>query len=138
MDHSMKPVPVPDADSEPFWSGCRAHRLRIQECTACGTRRFPPHRLCPACHSDQSRWIDASGRGRVYSWITVVHPVPKEVYAGDVPYVVALIELEEGVRMVSNIVGCDPHAVTAAMPVEVTFEPGPSGFVLPKFKPLAA
>lgn len=135
MDQSMKPAPAPDADSEPFWSGCREHRLRIQKCDNCGARRFPPHRLCPVCHSDRSTWIDASGRGKVYSWITVVHPVPKDVYQGDVPYVVALIDLEEGVRMVSNIIGIDPHAITAEMPVQVVFEPGAAGFVLPKFKP---
>ena len=135
MTELSKPVPVADADSEPFWEGCREHRLLIQRCTSCGTFCFPPHRSCPKCRSEASDWVEASGRGNVYSWIVVNHPVPREVFAGEVPYVVALIDLDEGVRMASNIIGCDPHAVTAGMPVEVVFEQGQGGMVLPKFRP---
>ncbi len=135
MNEVSKPIPVADAETAPYWDGCREGRLLIQQCADCRRRRFPPHRLCPHCHSANADWVEATGRGKVYSWIVVNHPVPKEVYREEVPYVVALIELEEGVRMVSNIVGCDPHDVAADMPVSVFFEPADGGMVLPRFRP---
>ncbi len=132
-----KPVPAPDADSAPYWQGCREHRLLIQKCGGCGAVRFPPAGLCPDCGSAAHDWIATSGQGRVYSWIVVTHPVPKDIYAGDVPYVVALVELEEGVRLPTNIVACDPHDVTADMPVEVVFDDVDDTLTLPKFRPLS-
>jgi uncharacterized OB-fold protein len=138
MNQMLKPLPAPDSDSMPFWDGCRDHKLMLQRCTECGRFRFPPHRFCHRCQSEESEWIEASGKGEVFSWIVVVHPVPREVYAGEVPYVVALIDLEEGVRMASNIVDCDPHAVEAGMPVEVIFRPARDGIVLPLFRPAKA
>ncbi|QIE56712.1 Zn-ribbon domain-containing OB-fold protein [Pikeienuella piscinae] len=137
MNEFSKPIPVADADSATYWEGCREGRLLIQRCSECETLRFPPNRICAACHSDKVKWVEASGKGRVYSWIVVNHPVPREVYGDDVPYAVALIELEEGVRMVSNVIGCDPHAIAADMSVEVVFESGGEGVVLPKFQPMA-
>ncbi len=131
-----KPVPAPDADSAPYWQGCREHRLLIQKCGACGAVRFPPASLCPDCGSAAHDWIAASGRGRVYSWIVVTYPVPKDIYAGDVPYVVALVELDEGVRLPTNIVECDPHDLMADMPVEVVFDDVDDTLTLPKFRPL--
>ena len=135
MSHAGKPVPVPDADSRRFWEGCRERELLIQRCLDCGRPRFPPSAFCPHCRSRRVEWTKASGRGRVYSWIVVNHPVPKEIYAGDVPYVVALVELEEGVRMPSNIVGCDPGSVVADMPVEVVFERVSESLTLPRYRP---
>jgi uncharacterized OB-fold protein len=135
MNQMLKPVPAPDADSRPFWDGCRDHKLMVQRCTECETFRFPPHRFCPHCRSEQREWVEASGKGEVFSWIVVVHPVPREVYAGDVPYVVSLINLDEGVRIVSNIIDCDPHAVEAGMRVEVAFQPARDDIVLPVFRP---
>lgn len=131
-----KPVPAPDTDSAPYWQGCREHRLLIQKCGSCGAVRFPPAGLCPDCGSATHDWISASGRGEVYSWIVVTHPVPKDIYAGEVPYVVALVELDEGVRLPTNIVECDPHDVTAGMPVEVVFDDVDDTLTLPKFRPL--
>jgi len=136
MSKPTPPMPVPDADSEPFWSGCREHRLRLQHCAACDKPRYPPRRHCAACGSDDSVWKDASGKGKVYSWIVVNHPVPRDVYADKVPYVVALVDLAEGVRMATNIVDLPPHAVEADMPVEVTFAEV-AGAVLPLFRPSA-
>lgn len=131
----LKPLPVPDADSAPFWEGCRAHELRLQQCTACGTHRFPAGAVCPRCNSREARWVRASGRGTVFSWIVVRHPVPADVYAADVPYTVALIDLAEGVRMVSNIAGCAPEAVRAGMAVQVRFDDVTAGITLPRFVP---
>lgn len=135
MGEHLRPLPEPDPDSAPFWEGCRAHRLLLQRCGDCMAWRFPPGPRCAGCGSPRSTWHDASGRGTVYSWIVVTHPVPREVYAAEVPYVVALIELEEGVRMPTNLVGCDPRAVTAAMAVEVIFDDVTPAVTLPRFRP---
>jgi len=131
----QKPLPSPDPESTPFWEGCRREKLLIQRCRACGLHRFPPTDFCPGCRSHDTEWVEASGKGRVFSWIVVRHPVPKEVYAGEVPYVVAIVLLDEGVRMVSNLVDVDPEAVEADMPVEVRFRPATEEITLPVFAP---
>ncbi len=136
MTAYAKPVPVADADSAPFWDGCARGELLLQSCADCGAVRFPAAGVCPHCRATGAEWIAASGRGRVYSWIVVTHPVPKEIYAADVPYVVALVELEEGVRMPTNIVGCDAGEVRADMAVEVAFDEVAPGVVLPRFRPV--
>lgn len=132
---TAKPMPVIDHLSAPYWEGCRAHRLRLQRCVDCGKHRFPSGPVCPSCQSARAEWIEARGTGRVYSWIVVRHPIPAEIYAEEVPYVVALVELDEGPRMPTNIVGCDPDAVTAGMPVEVTFRDVDERISLPVFHP---
>lgn len=132
-----KPMPVVDHLSAPYWDGCREGRLLVQTCAACAKPRFPPGPVCPACGSPEAEWIASSGRARVYSWIVVRHPIPAEVYADEVPYVVALVELEEGVRMPTNIVGCAPEAVTAGMELEATFRDIGEGLRLPQFRPIA-
>jgi len=130
-----KPLPYPDPESTPFWLACKEHKLKIVKCGDCGHLRFPPTSFCPACSSDRVEWVEASGKGTVFSWIVVRHPVPKDVYAGDVPYVVALVTLEEGVRMPTNIVGCAPEDVTAYMPVQVQFRDVTPEITLPVFAP---
>ncbi|QEL27400.1 hypothetical protein FQV39_32880 (plasmid) [Bosea sp. F3-2] len=130
-----KPVPVPDPDSAPFWAGCREQRLMIQHCDDCSRHQFPPSNICAHCGSGRLSWKQASGAGKVFSWIVVRHPVPKPVYVDDVPYVVALIELAEGVRMPSNIVGCAPEDVVADMPLKVAFKQVTEEVVLPLFEP---
>jgi hypothetical protein len=135
MNPFGKPLPVADADSRPFWDGCRAGELRLQKCTGCGALRYPPASLCPDCGGGEAGWVALGGRGRVFSWITVTHPIPREVYEGEVPYVVALIDLAEGARIASNIVGCAPAEIAAGMEVEVIFENVTDEITLPKFKP---
>ncbi len=130
-----KPLPAPDPETEPFWNGCRDHKLLIQRCGSCRTHRFPPTSFCPSCQSGEVDWVEASGRGRVFSWIVVRHPVPKEVYADEVPYIVAIVTLEEGVRMVGNLVGIDPDKVTADMAVVVRFDNVTDDITLPEFAP---
>lgn len=130
-----KPIPVADPDSAPFWEGCRQGKLLIQHCNSCNQNQFPPGNICSSCRSDALVWKEASGRGTVFSWIVVVHPIPKPVYAEDVPYVVALVELEEGVRMPTNIVGCDSDKIAAGMPVKVFFDRVDGDVVLPRFRP---
>jgi hypothetical protein len=136
MDYA-KPLPVPDEDSAPFWQACRAGELRMQHCNNCGAYRYPPANLCPDCGSGDTGWEKLSGRGRVFSWITITHPIPRAVYEQDVPYLVGLIDLEEGARMASNIIGCAPEDVSAGMEVDVVFEKVSEEVTLPKFKPSA-
>lgn len=131
-----KPLPAPDPESTPFWESCREHKLKIVRCTTCGQVRFPPTSFCPKCQSAEHEWIEASGKGKVFSWIVVRHPVPKDVYAQDVPYVVALVELDEGVRMPSNIVECSPDVVEADMRVQVAYRDVTAEITLPVFVPL--
>ena len=132
-----KPVPAEDHLSAPYWEGCRAHELRLQRCDACGTHRFPPGPLCTSCRSPAATWVRSSGRGRVYSWIVVRHPVPADIYAQDVPYAVALVDLDEGVRMPTNIVDCPVDSIAADMPVEVRFRDVDATLSLPVFAPFA-
>jgi uncharacterized OB-fold protein len=136
MTSYSKPLPALDPDSQPFWEGCRAHKLMLQRCGACGRHRFPAAPFCAHCQSTTASWVEASGFGSVFSWIVVRHPVPKDVYAGEVPYVVALVELAEGVRMASNIVGCQPEDVTAGMKLEIVYDDVTPEITLPKFRPV--
>jgi len=131
----LPPLPVPDPLTAPFWEGCLRHELLIQKCLACGSVRHPPGPLCLTCRSDQAAWVPSAGRGEVYSWIVVRHPIPAEVYAEKVPYVVALIDLDEGTRVVSNIVDCSPDDITAGMRVEVLFRKASDTITLPQFRP---
>jgi uncharacterized protein len=133
-----KPLPVLDPETRPFWEACRRGRLMLQRCSDCGHVRFPPTRFCARCRSAKCEWIDSKGEGRVFSWIVVRHPVPRDMFAQDVPYVVALIELAEGVRIPSNIVGCAPEDVTAGMLVSVTFRAVTPDITLPLFQPAKA
>jgi uncharacterized protein len=122
--------PVPDAVSLPFWEGIAEGVLRVQRCGACGRYVFYPRAVCPYCASSKLDWVDASGRGRIHSY-TVVHRAPPE-YRDEVPYVVALVELDEGVRMMARLVDVEPAAVSVDLPVEVAIQGDPR---LPYFRP---
>lgn len=129
-----KPLPVPDSESTPFWDGCRDHKLLIQRSPTTGKFQFPPTTFTPG-GLERPEWVEVSGRGTVFSWIVVRHPVPADVYADEVPYTVALVTLEEGIRMPSRIVGCAPEDVTAGMPVKVVFKAVTPEVTLPFFEP---
>ncbi len=132
---ATKPVPYPDPESEPFWEGLAAGKLMIQRCASTGAYHFPPTTFCPNAGLERPEWVEASGRGKVFSWIVVRHPVPKDVYADAVPYAVGLIELEEGCRMTGNIIGIDVDDIIADMPVKVAFRPVTEEITLPAFEP---
>ena len=129
-----KPLPQPDAESREFWEGVKARQLRLQRCRACRRFRFYPRALCPHCLSGEDEWVTASGKGTLYSY-TVCHRPAGEAFATDVPYIVALVELEEGVRLLSNVIGCPPDQARVGMPVEVVFEDASPDIALYKFKP---
>ena len=134
MEKIQKPVPVVNPWAKPFWEAAREERLIIQKCADCGQYIFYPRIACPGCFSDNVDWTEASGRGVVYSYTVVENNAPS-AFIQDIPYVVAVIKLEEGVQLLSNIVGCAPDEVYCDMPVEVAFEKLTDEFTLPKFRP---
>ncbi len=135
METPKKPAPIVNDWARPFWEAARDNRLIIQKCRDCDKHIFYPRIACPHCFSDNVEWVPASGKGTVYSY-TVVEANAPSAFMNDVPYVVAVVKLEEGVQMLSNIVGCDPVEVKCDIPVEVTFEKLDDEFTLPKFKPV--
>jgi len=134
MTQYRKPVPMPDHVTAEFWSATKRHELLIQRCRDCGSHQFFPQSCCRACLSERSGWLRATGKGKIYSY-TVVHRPPSQRFQDDVPYTVALVELDEGVRMLSNIVGIEAHKVRVDMAVEVVFEHISPEISLPKFRP---
>jgi len=129
---AKRPRPATSRDTEFFWEGAARGELLIQRCSSCGTLRHPPRPACGSCRSFEWDTVRATGRGEVYSHVTVHHPV---VPPFEAPYDVALIQLEEGVRLVSNVVGVAPDEVRIGMPVEVVFEKVDDELTLPLFRP---
>jgi uncharacterized OB-fold protein len=130
-----KPEPRPAPESVPYWEAAKQHRLELPKCEACGGHWFPPSRTCPHCLSANVSWSPVSGRGKVFSFVIfdrVYHPSFEE----EVPYVVALVELDEGPRLLSNVVGIEPTDVRCEMRVKVVFEDMPGGASVPKFTPV--
>lgn len=115
------PLPVANADSRQYWDGARAGRLMIRRCKGCERTHFMARYLCPHCWSEDLEWIRASGRGRVHSF-TVIRRAPLASFAAKVPYVVALIDLDEGPRMMANILGDDALQTRIGDAVAVCFE----------------
>lgn len=134
--HSEKFMPRPRPETEAWWAACRESKLMIQHCSQCGAFQFYPRILCSSCMSEQLEWAQSSGRGKVSTFTICRLPVA-QAYAADVPYVIALIQLEEGPTMMSNIVQCDPDSVTTGMPVEVVFEAWSDEITMPQFRPLS-
>lgn len=129
-----KPLPGINEDSAPYWEGTQHGELRVQCCLDCGHLRFPPAILCPKCLSEMARWRRLSGRGTVYTFI-IVHRPQYPAFLDDVPYNVAIIELEEGIRMHTNIVECAAEDLRIGMAVEAVFEKINDDVTLPKFRP---
>ncbi|MGA2410405.1 MAG: Zn-ribbon domain-containing OB-fold protein [Candidatus Binataceae bacterium] len=116
----------------PFLEGASQSRLMIVRCSECGTTSFPAREFCSNCLSSRSGWIQASGRGEVYSF-NVMHQVYHPGFAADVPYAVVVVKLEEGPKMVANLIGVKPHEIRCGIPVEVTFGTI-GGVTLPQFR----
>lgn len=128
-----KPLPVIDHDSAPYWEAAREGRLDIPLCGDCGKHHFYPRAICPYCHSDNLSFDTVSGRGEVHTF-TIARRPAGPAFADDVPYVVALIELEEGPRMMSRIQTDDPEKVRIGAKVEVTFVKGSDEVTFPYFR----
>lgn len=128
-----RPTPTVDDGNRPFWAAAREGKLRMQQCGACSHIRYPISHVCPNCLSEAFDWTDMSGRGTVYSSI-VFHQVYHQAFASEVPYNVSLIQLEEGPRMFSNVVGIAPSQVKVGDEVEVFFDPLTEDASLPRFR----
>ncbi len=133
MNPYTKPLPTLDAENRPFWDGCREGQLRMQQCDACGHIRFPINEVCPRCLAREHHWQALSGRGTVFAYV-VFHQVYDPAFAADVPYNVALVQLAEGPRMYSNVVGVPNDAVKVGDPVEVVFDPVTPAVTIPRFR----
>ena len=129
-----KPLPLANEDSQEYWEACKRGELCLQKCAGCAHVRFPPAALCPRCLSESFAWEAMSGRGKVYTWI-VVHRPQHPAFFEDAPYNVAIVELEEGVRTHSSIVGCANEELRVGMPVEVVFDKVNDEVTLPRFRP---
>ena len=130
---ALPPLPRPYQDTETYWAAARDHRFVIQHCKSCGKHQFYPRGVCSHCLSSDLEWHEASGKGTVYSF-SVHHRAPHPGFADEIPFVLAIVELEEGPRMMTNIVECNPDSVKIGMAVEVTFEDVTEEVTLPKFK----
>ncbi len=116
-----KPQPRPEAESTPYWEGAKTHKLLLPRCNACGKFWFPPSQRCPHCLSSNFDWLPSAGQGRIYSFV-VYHRVYHPAFEQDVPYAVAIIELDEGPRLLANIVGTPTDKIRCDMRVSVVFE----------------
>ncbi len=128
------PVPIVNADSAPYWEGAREGKLLLQRCEVCQALRFFPRYLCTECGSEKTRWVEVSGRGTVHSF-TIVHRAALPEFQAQTPYAIALIDLAEGPRMMTNVVGEDALNVEIGDAVDVTFEDrGIDGAKIPQFQ----
>jgi hypothetical protein len=132
---SARLAPLVTIDSQFFWDGIKGHQLLIQRCAECGRLRHPPRPMCPHCNSLSWGTIESSGRGAVFSFVMPQHP-PYPWFA--YPYIVALVDLDEGIRLVSNLCDVAPDYVSIGMRVEVFYEHFDDGLVLPQFRPAAS
>lgn len=128
-----KPKPRPAPESLPYWQAAREHRLALPKCEDCQKFWFPPSRTCPHCLSANFSFQNVSGKGKIFSFVTF-HRVYRPAFTNDVPYVVALIELDEGPRLLSNVMGVTHDQVKCEMRVEVVFEDYDEDISIPKFK----
>lgn len=128
---AVRPDPVVTIDSKEFWEGADRGELIIQQCATCETMHHPPRPVCPKCHAINMRGVKMSGAGTVYSWVMPIHPAP---YGFAIPPIVALIDLKEGPRLLSNIVGVDPREMKIGIKVQVDFEKTEGGHQVPVFR----
>jgi len=135
MPEYTGPLPVPTPETRPFWEAARRHELQIQACRACGTYLFFPRALCPRCFAADLEWRRVSGRGTLHTFTIVARG--QRGFPLATPYVLAVVELAEGPRMMTNLVGIepDPAKVRIGMPVEVVFDDVTPEVTLPRFRP---
>jgi uncharacterized OB-fold protein len=135
-DKPAKPLPQISPEMAPFFDAARRHELVVQRCAGCGTLRFPARTICSTCLSREASWVPMSGRGTVFSFV-IMHQAIHPGFAAETPYAVVVIQLDEGVRLLSNLVDCPTADVEIGMPVEVVFDDLTPEVTLPKFRPRA-
>jgi uncharacterized OB-fold protein len=135
MSSDGRVVPTPTPETQHYWDGAKVGELRLQTCQSCNHTYFPPRPFCPECGSRDVQVIKASGKGRLFSYVINHLPTP----GFQPPFAIAVVELDEGPRLMSNIVDCPqtPEALQIDMPLEVTFEPLTDEITLPQFKPVS-
>lgn len=133
-DVTLKHFPRPTPETQAFWDACRKHKLILQRCAQCSELQFYPRIICTNCGGNDLEWVEASGQGRILTF-SIVRRAVSEAYAADVPYVVALITLDEGPTMMSNVVQCDPETLKNGERVQVLFEDWSEDITIPKFSP---
>ena len=131
-----QPLPIPNEDSYPYWNATNNNQLLLQHCKSCGRYRFPPQHLCPNCWSEDVEWLPVSGKGEVYTF-AIARQAIRPDWRDKVPYVVALVQLDEGPKIFSNVIDCAPENVEIGMKVAVTFEHVTEEMALPKFRPVS-
>jgi hypothetical protein len=131
VSEPTRPAPIVTPDTAFFWQACERGELVAQRCGACGALAHPPRPMCPHCHATRREIARLSGRGEVWSWIVPRHPAPIGFAQ---PPVVALIRLDEGITLVSNVAGVAPEAMRNGLRVEVAFEPTAGGHAVPVFR----
>lgn len=135
MADVTKPIPSPTDATQPFWQGCSSGVLRLRRCSHCDRFRGPSRIVCE-CGQPDFVWADASGRGNVFSY-TVLHRAPDPAFRADLPYVVAVVALEEGPHLLGNLIECAPDSVSIGMRVRAVFETVAADIGVAKFAPLA-
>jgi uncharacterized OB-fold protein len=130
-------LPTPDDDTRTFWDAARQGKLLIKRCAACGRAHYYPRSFCPHCWSPEVSWEEASGRGSLYTY-SVVHQNDLPPFNERVPYVAAIVDLDEGPRAMTNIVDCEFDALRVGMPVEVEFRDIGEDVSIPVFRPSTA
>ena len=137
MAERKKPLPTISGETRAYWDACRKGELLLQRCDSCRQYQFYPRGICANCWSGDVQWVKSSGKGTVWTF-TVTRQNRTPGFAEEVPYVLALVELDEGVKMFSNVVDCDPDQVRIGMPVEVTFVRATDQVSVPYFKPVGS
>lgn len=134
MAQSRKPLPVPTPETKPYWDACKQHKLVLPRCKDCGQFHFYPRALCPNCFSDKLEWVQVSGKGKLYSFVINHRPAPG--FEQEAPYVIAVVQLDEGPKMMTNLIGIepDPDKIKCDSPVEVAFDDVSPEVTLPKFR----
>jgi len=129
-----KPLPVITDESRPFWDGCRQGKFLLQYCERCRQYQFYPRMYCMQCGAETLTWVESCGRGVIYSY-TIIRQIKSAEFGNDTPYNVAIVQLEEGPRLMSNIVDIDPAHLRVDLPVKVVFDAVTDAISIPRFRP---
>ncbi|MCL5985476.1 MAG: Zn-ribbon domain-containing OB-fold protein [Actinobacteria bacterium] len=131
----IKPLPEITPETKKFWEAAKNHQLVLQRCKSCGEIIYFPRIICYRCLSEDLEWVESIGNGTVYSFTIIMQPAYKS-FESEVPYVYAIIDLDDGARMISNIVNIEPTKVKIGMRVKVIFDDVSPEISIPKFEPI--
>ena len=134
MAEYTRPIPVADDESRPFYEGAKQHKLMLQRCSNCSAWRLPGRKRCSDCWSTESEWAEASGKGKLYTW-GIMHQQYHPAFADEIPYNCAFVELDEGPRLITNIVGCANEDLRVDMPVVAAYDDVSEETTLVRFRP---